>query len=108
MASGSEGRVTHERFDHILKITIDNVANKNAFSPEMMAELSDALTLLDQDEGLWVGVLCAAGGNFTAGLDMPKFFGPDAAPAPAKPIKVKAPPKPSFKITRVAPIERKI
>jgi enoyl-CoA hydratase len=82
MASGSEGRVTHERFDHILKITIDNVAKKNAFSPEMMAELSDALTILDQDEGLWVGVLCAAGENFTAGLDMPKFFGPDAARKP--------------------------
>jgi len=27
---------------------------------------------------LWVGVLCAAGDNFTAGLDMPKFFGPTA------------------------------
>jgi enoyl-CoA hydratase/carnithine racemase len=82
MASGSEGRVTDERFDHILKITIDNVAKKNAFSPEMMAELSDAFTLLDSDEGLWVGVLCAAGENFTAGLDMPKFFGPNAVRKP--------------------------
>jgi enoyl-CoA hydratase len=27
-------------------------------------------------------VLCAAGGNFTAGLDMPKFFGPDATRKP--------------------------
>jgi enoyl-CoA hydratase/carnithine racemase len=27
---------------------------------------------------LWVGVLCAAGDDFTAGLDMPKFFGPGA------------------------------
>ena len=78
MASGSEGRVIYERFDRILKITIDNVAKKNAFSPEMMAQLSDALTQLDKDEGLWVGVLCAAGENFTAGLDMPKFFGANA------------------------------
>ncbi len=76
--SASEGRVRHERHDHILKIIIDNPAKKNAFSPEMMAELSDALTLLDNDDGLWVGVLCAAGGSFTAGLDMPKFFGPTA------------------------------
>jgi|SRR5579883_850728 enoyl-CoA hydratase/carnithine racemase len=82
MTSSSAGRVTHERFDHILKITIDNVTKKNAFSPEMMAELSDAFTLLDRDEGLWVGVLCAAGENFTAGLDMPKFFGPNAASKP--------------------------
>src|ERR1700756_770008 len=78
MASGSGGRVIYERFDRILKITIDNVAKKNAFSPEMMAQLSDALTRLDKEEGLWVGVLCAAGENFTAGLDMPKFFGANA------------------------------
>ncbi len=80
--SASEGRVRHERHDHILKIIIDNPAKKNAFSPEMMAELSDALTLLDNDDGLWVGVLCAAGGSFTAGLDMPKFFGPTASRKP--------------------------
>ncbi|NEV02125.1 crotonase/enoyl-CoA hydratase family protein [Bradyrhizobium uaiense] len=80
--SASEGRVRHERHDRILKIIIDNPAKKNAFSPEMMAELSDALTLLDNDDGLWVGVLCAVGGSFTAGLDMPKFFGPTAIRKP--------------------------
>ena len=31
--SASEGRVRHERHDHILKIIIDNPAKKNAFSP---------------------------------------------------------------------------
>lgn len=78
-----EPRVTSERIDHILKITIDNPAKKNAFVPEMMQQLSDALTLLDREDDLWVGVLCAAGDHFTAGLDMPKFFGPGAT---AKPI----------------------
>jgi enoyl-CoA hydratase len=81
-ASAAEGRVHSERHDHILKIVIDNPAKKNAFSPEMMAQLSDALTLLDQDDDLWVGVLCAVGENFTAGLDMPKFFGPNATVKP--------------------------
>jgi enoyl-CoA hydratase len=76
------GRVYHERHDHILKIVIDNAAKKNAFSPEMMAELSEAMTLLDKDDSLWVGVLCAEGKDFTAGLDMPKFFGPTAARKP--------------------------
>ncbi|NJN51269.1 MAG: enoyl-CoA hydratase, partial [Gammaproteobacteria bacterium] len=71
------GRVYHEREDHILKITIDNVAKKNAFDPYMMEQLSDAMTLLETTDDLWVGVLCAAGGDFTAGLDMPKFFGPN-------------------------------
>ncbi|WP_188610909.1 crotonase/enoyl-CoA hydratase family protein [Chelatococcus reniformis] len=76
--TSTPGRVRHERHDHILKIIIDNPAKKNSFQPEMMAELSDALTLLDTDDELWIGVLCAAGDNFTAGLDMPKFFGPTA------------------------------
>ena len=62
----------------VLKITIDNVAKKNAFYPSMMEELSDALTELDRNDELWVGVLCAEGDHFTAGLDMPKFFGPSA------------------------------
>ncbi len=48
----------------------------------MMEQLSDAFTLLDRDADLWVGVLCAEGDNFTAGLDMPKFFGPNATRTP--------------------------
>ncbi|HMD74831.1 MAG TPA: crotonase/enoyl-CoA hydratase family protein [Steroidobacteraceae bacterium] len=76
------GLVRHERDERILKITIDNPAKKNAFDPAMMAQLAEALTLLDRDPDLWVGVLCAAGEDFTAGLDMPKFFGPDATVAP--------------------------
>jgi len=76
------GQVRHEREGHILKIIIDNPAKRNAFDPEMMAQLSDALTALDRDDELWVGVLCAVGDHFTAGLDMPKFFGPGARPTP--------------------------
>ncbi|HEV2364116.1 MAG TPA: crotonase/enoyl-CoA hydratase family protein [Caulobacteraceae bacterium] len=76
-----EGRVRGERHGHILKIVIDNPAKKNAFVPQMMAQLSAAMTELDRDPDLWVGVLCAEGDNFTAGLDMPKFFGPTAAPS---------------------------
>jgi len=72
------GRVRSERHGHMLKIVIDNPAKMNAFSPEMMEELSAAFTMLDRDKDLWVGVLCAEGKHFTAGLDMPKFFGPKA------------------------------
>jgi len=78
----ARGRVHHERHGRTLKIIIDNPAKKNAFIPEMMAELSDSLTLLNDDADLWCGVLCAAGGDFTAGLDMPKFFGPGARTTP--------------------------
>ncbi|MFM5922813.1 MAG: crotonase/enoyl-CoA hydratase family protein [Novosphingobium sp.] len=72
------GQVRHERAGRILKIAIDNPAKKNAFDPDMMLQLSEALTLLDRDPELWVGVICAEGSDFTAGLDMPKFFGPGA------------------------------
>ena len=74
------GRIRHERAGRVLKITIDNVTRRNSFIPEMMTQLSEALTLLDEDPELWAGVLCAEGGHFTAGLDMPKFFGPGATP----------------------------
>ena len=76
------GRVRAEPDGRTLRIVIDNPAKKNAFSPEMMAELSDALTRLDREPDLWTGVLCAEGPDFTAGLDMPKFFGPNAKPVP--------------------------
>jgi enoyl-CoA hydratase len=72
------GRVYHEAHGHILKIVIDNVAKRNSFTPEMMEELSSAYTLLDRSDDLWVGVLCAEGDHFTAGIDLPKFFGPAA------------------------------
>ena len=78
-------QVRHERDGRILKIIIDNPAKKNSFQPQMMEQLSQALTLLDTDEALWCGVLCAEGDNFTAGLDMPKFFGPGAEAARPRP-----------------------
>jgi enoyl-CoA hydratase len=74
----AEGRIRTETHDHVFKIIIDNSAKKNAFSPLMMEQLSDALTELHDTEELWVGVICAEGRDFTAGLDMPKFFGPTA------------------------------
>ena len=43
-----------------------------------MEQLSDALTELHNNDALWVGVISAEGNDFTAGLDMPKFFGPNA------------------------------
>jgi enoyl-CoA hydratase/carnithine racemase len=82
MSDEQAGEVRSERLGHILKITIANVAKRNAFSPEMMLQLSAALTLLDNDDDLWVGVICAEGEHFTAGLDMPKFFGPTATAKP--------------------------
>ena len=74
----SEGQIRTEVHGHVLKILIDNAAKKNAFTPVMMEQLSDALTELHNNDAYRVGLICAEGRDFTAGLDMPKFFGPAA------------------------------
>ncbi|MDV8015341.1 crotonase/enoyl-CoA hydratase family protein [Rhodococcus sp. IEGM 1241] len=63
-------------------ITIDNVAKKNAVTPEMMDQLALCLTEFEDDDELWVAVIEAEGEHTTAGLDMPKFFGPGATVKP--------------------------
>src|SRR5436189_5923298 len=72
----TDGRIRTEVHGHIFKIIIDNPAKKNAFSPQMIEQLSDALTELHNNESHWVGVICAEGKQFNAGLDMPNFFSP--------------------------------
>ncbi|WP_314950441.1 crotonase/enoyl-CoA hydratase family protein [Bradyrhizobium cosmicum] len=74
----SEGQIRTEAHGDVFKIVIDNAAKKNAFTPPMMEQLSDALTELHDNEAYRAGVICAEGRDFTAGLDMPKFFGPTA------------------------------
>jgi enoyl-CoA hydratase/carnithine racemase len=76
-----EVRMTVE--GHVCVISLDNSSKKNAITPELMSELSKHLTSFEADDDLWVAVLDPAGEHTTAGLDMPKFFGPAAT---AKPI----------------------
>ena len=68
---------------HVCVISLDNVSKKNAITPELMDQLSKRLTTFENDDNLWVAILDPAGEHTTAGLDMPKFFGPTAT---AKPI----------------------
>lgn len=72
------GEVALRVEDHIALITVDNVARKNSYSPDMMRQLAQHLTTVEEDDDLWVTVFCSAGPDTTAGLDMPKFFGPGA------------------------------
>ncbi|PRZ44313.1 enoyl-CoA hydratase/carnithine racemase [Antricoccus suffuscus] len=82
------GEVTMETDGHIAVITVRNEAKKNSYTPEMMDQLSDHLTGYEDDDSLWAAVLCSAGEHTTAGLDMPKFFGPNATAEPRDPNKV--------------------
>ena len=81
------GEVRSERNGHIVTITVDRAAKLNGFTPEMFDALSAALTQLDEDPDLWVGVVTFAGPHTTAGLDLPRFAGAfastTAAAAPA-------------------------
>jgi enoyl-CoA hydratase len=76
--AATAGTIRTEVDGRVFRIIVDNVAKKNAFTPDMMARLSDAFTAFDGDDELWVAVLAFAGEHTTAGLDMPKFFGPNA------------------------------
>lgn len=67
---------------HVCVISLDNVAKKNAITPDLMAQLSAHLTTFEDDDDLWVAILDPAGEHTTAGLDMPKFFGPGATAQP--------------------------
>lgn len=79
-----QGEVRFEVDGHVCLITIDNQKKKNAYSPEMMDQLAQYLTTFEEDDQLWVAIVCSAGEHTTAGLDMPKFFGPNAT-AKARP-----------------------
>jgi enoyl-CoA hydratase/carnithine racemase len=75
--------------ERILHVTVDRVEKRNAFTPKISAELASALTRLDEDPELWVGVLSFAGPPSTGGLDLPRFFGPEAErPAADGPARV--------------------
>ncbi|MBS9536111.1 crotonase/enoyl-CoA hydratase family protein [Mycobacterium sp. M1] len=78
MSETAVGTVRKAVDGHICVITIDNVTKKNAITPEMMQQLASQLTEFDDDPELWVAVITAEGEHTTAGLDMTKFFGPQA------------------------------
>lgn len=77
--SEDDGVVTTERDGHVFVMTVDRADKMNGFTPSLFDQLANAMAELDQDPELWVGVVAFAGKHTTAGLDLPKFFGPNAA-----------------------------
>ena len=78
MNQNSNGIVRTEREGSTLIIEVDRQDKMNGFTPEMFEGITTALELLEKDSKLWVGVLCFAGQHSTAGLDLPRFFGPNS------------------------------
>lgn len=62
--------VTVERDGHVLLIGLNRPEKRNAFTVEMLSELSQAYGELESDDELRAGVLFGHGGHFTGGLDM--------------------------------------
>lgn len=59
-----------ERDGHVLTVTMNRPAAKNAFSPAMLVAAADAWRLLDEDPDLRVAILTGAGGDFCSGMDL--------------------------------------
>lgn len=81
-----DGEIRTERREHVFIITVDRAEKMNGFTPEMFDALADALTTLDEDPALWVGVLAFAGAHTTAGLDLPRFAGSMASGQSSAPV----------------------
>ncbi|HLA35616.1 MAG TPA: crotonase/enoyl-CoA hydratase family protein [Rhodocyclaceae bacterium] len=62
-----------ERHGHCLTMRFNRPEKMNAFSPEMYHRLAQAYYLLEHDGELRCGLLCAAGPNFTSGLELDKW-----------------------------------
>lgn len=73
--SNEEGSITTEVRGHIMLIGLNRPEKYNGYTPTMANQLVAALTLLDEDVDLWVGVIFGHGDHFTAGLDLPKWTG---------------------------------
>jgi len=81
-----EGRVTTEVVDRVLLIGLDRPAKKNALTPEMFAQISEAYARYAADDDLRCAVLYGEGAVFSAGADLTRLasltesglsYGPD-------------------------------
>ena len=79
MSQEKNGVVRTEREGNTLIIEVDRQEKMNGFTPEMFEGISGAFEMLEQDNNLWVGVLCFAGKHSTAGLDLRELKGDEEA-----------------------------
>ena len=73
-----------ERDGPVLKVTMNRPEARNALSPTMVRELTQAFEQARDDAGIRVVVLMGAGGTFCAGGDLKGMEGSDAARGGAK------------------------
>jgi len=62
--------VSRHRIDHVLVITMQREAKRNAVNRELADAIDAALNELDDDDSLWAGVLTGGPSFFSAGSDL--------------------------------------
>ncbi|HEX6418441.1 MAG TPA: crotonase/enoyl-CoA hydratase family protein [Acidimicrobiales bacterium] len=67
---GGQGHLLVERDGHVMVVTMNRPARKNALSPEMMAGMAAAWEEANADPEVRAVVLTGAGGDFCAGADL--------------------------------------
>ncbi len=67
-------RITVESRGHLLLIGLNRPEKRNAFDPQMYAELGQAMGDLQHDQGLRCGLLFAHGEHFTGGIELPQWL----------------------------------
>ena len=77
MADETDGApaVLVERDGHVLTVTLNRPAKRNAFNAEMLCRLCDAWDLADGDRDIRAVVLTGAAGTFSAGADLDRLVG---------------------------------
>lgn len=70
MTTVTESKIKVEQRGHVLLIGLNRPAKRNAFDIEMLEQLADAYTFLENSDEIRCGVLYAEGEMFTAGLDL--------------------------------------
>jgi len=64
-----------EEADHVLRITLDRPAKKNALNPVMLNELAYAMYYARHHHSVWAVIIKAEGDVFCAGADLKAFMG---------------------------------
>lgn len=62
-----------ERDGHILIVTMNRPEAKNAFTPQMLAKMSEAWDEVNVNSDIRVAILTGAGGAFSSGADLKAF-----------------------------------
>ncbi|MGX1702026.1 crotonase/enoyl-CoA hydratase family protein [Microbacterium sp. NPDC055357] len=73
MTPSNEPALIVEARDRVLIIEINRPSQRNAITRDLAKGIADAISRLDDDPGLSVGIISGRGGTFSAGMDLKRF-----------------------------------